>query len=196
MRLADFLKDKFDLSPEVPLPAGARVDAKEKPLSEMIPYSVHYDDETVITKDDGLVQVIKLSGLYHESLTADQIGQFERQRNTLLRSIANSDRGIYVHLVRRKENSYPGGEGETWFARSFNQLWKARFEKESFFTNEIYLSIVQNRFRQAIPGLLDRVAALCAGKKVSQEELHSFAAQARTLYEVSNLVVQTLQPYV
>ena len=78
----------------MPVPEGANADAKEMVLSDMIPYTVHYDDESVITKDDGLVQVIKLDGLYFGSLTADQIKQFERRRNTVLRSIGNSDRGV------------------------------------------------------------------------------------------------------
>ncbi|MEN9119347.1 type VI secretion protein, partial [Xanthomonas euvesicatoria] len=90
------------MSLSMPVPEGADADAKEMALSDMIPYTVHYDDESVITKDDGLVQVIKLDGLYFESLTAEQIKQFERRRNTVLRSIANSDRGVYVHLIRRK----------------------------------------------------------------------------------------------
>jgi type IV secretion system protein VirB4 len=50
------------------------------------------------------MQVIKLDSLYFESLSAAQIKQFERRRNTVLRPIAKSDRGIYVHLIRRKVN--------------------------------------------------------------------------------------------
>ncbi|KLB87585.1 hypothetical protein XEUV678_22885, partial [Xanthomonas euvesicatoria] len=144
------------MSLSMPVPEGAAADAKEMALSDMIPYTVHYDDESVITKDDGLVQVIKLDGLYFESLTAEQIKQFERRRNTVLRSIANSDRGVYVHLIRRKVNLYPAGEGGTWFARRFNQAWRERYNKRSFYVNEIYISIVRNRFRQGAPGILDR----------------------------------------
>jgi type IV secretion system protein VirB4 len=136
MRLADVLKAKFDLSLSMPTPQGADADAKEMALSDLIPYTVHYDDESVITKDDGLVQVIKLDGLYFESLTAEQIKQFERRRNTVLRAIANSDRGVYVHLIRRKVKRYPPGEGGTWFARRFNQAWRERYHQHSFYVNE------------------------------------------------------------
>lgn len=146
--ITNFIKEKFDLSLSVPEPDGLAIARKEKPLREILPYTVHYDDETIITKDDGLVQVIKLDGLYYESLTLQQIKQFERQRNTILRSIANSDRGIYVHLIRRKVTSYPGGEGETWFSRQFNAAWKSHYQQNSFFVNDIYISIVQNRVRQ------------------------------------------------
>ncbi len=195
MRLVEVLKEKFDMSLSMPVPEGAAADAKEMALSDMIPYTVHYDDESVITKDDGLVQVIKLDGLYFESLTAEQIKQFERRRNTVLRSIANSDRGVYVHLIRRKVNLYPAGEGGTWFARRFNQAWRERYNKRSFYVNEIYISIVRNRFRQGAPGILDRAFSLLSGSKVTKEDLESFEAQAKDLNEAANLVVQTLSGY-
>ena len=121
MRLVDVLKEKFDMSLSMPLPDGAAIDDKEMAASAMIPYTVHYDDETVITKDDGLVQVIELDGLCFESFSGAQIKQFERRRHTVLRSVANSDRGVYVHLIRRKVNQYPEGEGGTWLAVSVLQ---------------------------------------------------------------------------
>lgn len=195
MRLVDVLKEKFDMSLSMPVPEGADADAKEMALSDMIPYTVHYDDESVITKDDGLVQVIKLDGLYFESLTAEQIKQFERRRNTVLRSIANSDRGVYVHLIRRKVNLYPAGEGGTWFARRFNKAWRERYNKRSFYVNEIYISIVRNRFRQGAPGILDRAFSLVSGSKITKEDLESFEEQAKDLNEATNLVVQTLSGY-
>ncbi len=195
MRLVDVLKEKFDMSLSMPVPEGADADAKEMALSDMIPYTVHYDDESVITKDDGLVQVIKLDGLYFESLTAEQIKQFERRRNTVLRSIANSDRGVYVHLIRRKVNLYPAGEGGTWFARRFNKAWRERYNKRSFYVNEIYISIVRNRFRQGAPGILDRAFSLVSGSKITKEDLESFEEQAKDVNEAANLVVQTLSGY-
>ncbi|KGK65071.1 type VI secretion protein [Xanthomonas citri] len=183
------------MSLSMPVPEGADADAKEMALSDMIPYTVHYDDESVITKDDGLVQVIKLDGLYFESLNAEQIKQFERRRNTVLRSIANSDRGVYVHLIRRKVNLYPAGEGGTWFARRFNQAWRERYNKRSFYVNEIYISIVRNRFRQGAPGILDRAFSLVSGSEITKEDLESFEEQAKDVNEAANLVVQTLSGY-
>lgn len=195
MRLAETLKRNFDLSLSMPVPKGAAIDAKEMALSDMIPYTVHYDDETVITKDDGLVQVIKIDGLYFESLSDEQIKQFERQRNTVLRSIANSDRGVYVHLIRKKQNRYPEGEGGTWFSRHFNEAWRQRYEQRSFYVNEIYISIVRNRFRQGVPGLLDRVFSVFSGSKVTKEDIESFEEQSKDINEAANLVVQALSAY-
>lgn len=195
MHLDKILKKNFDMSLSLPVPEGAGIDAKDMPLSDLVPYTVHYDDETVITKDDGLVQVVKLDGLFFESLTAEQIKQFERQRNTVLRSIANSDRGIYVHLIRRKVNAYPAGEGGTWFSKQFNAAWRKRYEQRSFYVNEIYISVVRNRFRQGAPGLLDRLFSLVSGNKVTQDDLESFEEQSKDINEATNLIVRALAPY-
>ena len=195
MRLADFLKDKFGVALIGPEPKGARREADELALSSMIPYTAHYDDNTVITKDDGLVQVIRIEGLHFESLTAQQIKQFEQRRNTVLRSIAGSDRGIYVHLIRKKHFSYPAGEGRTWFARHFNAAWRRRCERQSFYINEIYISIVCNRFRQGAPGWVDRFASALTGQKIERTALDGFEAQAKAVYETAQVLLDTLAEY-
>lgn len=195
MHLAKALQSAFGISLGTPAPEWMGADAREMALSDMVPYTVHYDDETVITKDDGLLQVIKLDGLYFDSLSAEQIKQFERQRNTVLRSIANSDRGIYVHLIRRKVHAYPAGEGGTWLSREFNNAWKKRCERQSFYANEIYISIVVNRFRQGAPGVLDRAFALLTGAKPERSDIDWFEDQAKSLNEAADLLVKTLATY-
>lgn len=195
MRLAELLRRKCDLSPGVPAPEGLAVDAREMCLSDMIPYTVHYDDDTVITKDDGLVQVIKIDGLYFDSLSEEQIRQFERRRNTVLRSIANSNRGIYVHLVRRRVHAYPEGDGQVWFSRAFHAAWRQRCAGRPFYVNDIYISVVRNRFRQGVPGLMDRLWSMLSDARVSREELESFEAQSRDLCEATDLLLQTLSAY-
>lgn len=76
----------------------------------MVPYDYHYDDQTVMTKESALVQVIKIDGLLFDSLTEEQVKQFEVRRNTLLRTVAFSNLGLYVHTIRRKVFDFPEGE--------------------------------------------------------------------------------------
>ena len=195
MRLAELLKEKFDIALSRPAPQGIREDASELLLSDLIPYTNHFDDCTVLTKDDGLVQVIKIDGLHFESLSAKQIKQFEQHRNTALRSIANSNCGIYVHLIRRKIHSYPDGEGQAWFARTFNAAWKKQVESQSFYCNDIYISIVCNPFRQGAPGWVDRIVGAFAGHKASQEGIDFFAAQVKQINEAAQLLLDALSDY-
>ena len=192
MPLVDLLKDKFDISISGPRPGSIDLDAHEMALSDMIPYTVHYDDHTVITKDNGLVQVIKLDGLLFESLSSKQIRQFEKRRNTTLRTIADSNIGVYVHLVRRRHQIYPEGEGQAWFAQLFNAAWRRRYEKKNFYVNDIYISLVCNPVRMGAPGLIDRIVNFITQKKVSRLDLKTFQYQEKKITEASTTLLDSL----
>jgi type IV secretion system protein VirB4 len=195
MRLVKQWKDKLGMSLRMREMDSMTYDAREMCASDMIPYAVHYDDHTVITKDKALVQVIKIDGLYFDSLDDEQIRQFTRHRNTVLRTIANSNRGIYVHLVRRKIQSYPDGDPQTWFSRQFNDAWKKHCGTRSFYVNDIYISVVRNRFRQGVPGLFDRVLSGITGSRADLDQEESFDVQAKDIEEATDCLLQTLSAY-
>ena len=53
------LGDLFDST----APAGSGAKKKEYRLRQFIPYVAHYDESTLLTEDDQLIQIIKLEGL-------------------------------------------------------------------------------------------------------------------------------------
>lgn len=164
-------------------------------VSAMVPYDVHYDDETVITSEEALVQVIKVDGLLFDSLSAEQIKRFEQQRNTVFRTIASSDLTVYVTFVRRKVTDFPDGVGGTWFSQQFNKRLRQRYESRGFYINDIYISLVRRRFRAGMPGLMDRAIALMTGTEATKNEAESLDAMADSLYKASNLVLRSLADY-
>lgn len=194
MPLANWLKNNFDLFLKIPQPGGRKLDEREMKASDMIPYLSHYNEQTIITRDDALVQVIKVDGLPFESFTAEQIKQFERRRNALFRAIASPDLGVYVHLIRKRTQEYSDGEGESWFSRQFNEAWKKHIQDEPFYKNELYISVVRTRFRQGAPGLLDRMFSVFSNQE-SNELLERFDEQFKHINEVSNLICQGLSSY-
>ncbi|MBK5071610.1 type VI secretion protein [Budviciaceae bacterium CWB-B4] len=176
-----------------PLPQNTRLDNRELTVSSMLPYTYHYDDDTLMTSEHALVQVIKLDGLYYESLSSEQIANFERQRNTILRSISSPDRMLYAHLVRRRVDRYPAGVSDNWFARLVDQHWRNHCQQQPFFINELYISIVRQRFRIGVPGLFDRLAGSFGGN--TREHIEDWVEQAEDVYEASNLLLKTLSRY-
>ena len=199
MRLVDKAFNKLvrnmDLSLGVQHPEGSDQDLDELVVSEMVPYDVHYDDQTVITGEDSLVQVIKIDGLMFDSLTSTQIKLFEERRNTVLRTVASSDFAIYVHVIRRKVTDFPEGQGGTWFSKYFNARLRKRYENRGFYVNEIYISLVRNRFRSGVPGLMDRALALVTGNSAADEAGETHEAMADSLYKAANLVLRGLSDY-
>lgn len=199
MRLVDKafkkLTRNMDLSLGVQHPEAAALDDDEMLVSAMVPYDVHYDDETVITSEEALVQVIKVDGLLFDSLSAEQIKRFEQQRNTVFRTIASSDLTVYVTFVRRKVTDFPDGVAGTWFSQQFNKRLRQRYESRGFYINDIYISLVRRRFRAGMPGLMDRAIALMTGTEATKNEAESLDAMADSLYKASNLVLRSLADY-
>ena len=199
MRLVDKafkkLTQNLDLSLGVQHPEGSEQDLLELQVSEMVPYDYHYDDETVMTKESSLVQVVKIDGLLFDSLSDEQVKQFEVRRNTVLRTIASSDLALYVHVVRRKVFDFPEGQGSTWFSKQFNAAWRKRYESKGFYVNEIYISLVRSRFRAGMPGIMDRGIALITGTSANKQDAESFEEMADDLYKASNLLLRGLSEY-
>lgn len=188
-------RGRFDMSLVPPEPGWAEVDANEMPKSDMLPYVAHYDDESLLTKDDGLIQVIELDGLYFESLTRKQIRRFERDRNTVLREAAASNRGVYVHVVRRQVELYPAGQGYTWFWKVFNAAWRERVTARRMFANKIYITVVENQFRQDAPGVIDRVVSLVKNRKGTQQRERVLEKLHQRLNGAANSIVKGLSDY-
>ena len=199
MRLVDKafrkLTRNLDLSLGVQQPAGSEEDLLELEVSAMVPYDYHYDDQTVMTKESALVQVIKIDGLLFDSLTEEQVKQFEVRRNTLLRTVAFSNLGLYVHTIRRKVFDFPEGEGGTWFSKQLNAAWRGRYQHKGFYVNEIYISLVRNRFRSGVPGLMDRGIALITGTSPTKQDAESYDDMADDLYKAANLLLGGLSEY-
>lgn len=178
-----------------PQPALAEADANEMSASDAIPYAAHYDDETVLTRDDGLAQTIAIDGLYFESLTRKQIRRFERDRNTVFREIAASNRGVCVHVIRRQVDLYPAGECHTWFARAFNEAWRTRVAARRMYINKIYITVVENQFRQDAPGLIDRAIAAVRNRKGTLQRERVLERLSQRLNSATDSIVKGLGGY-
>ena len=112
-----------------PVPAGSEAKAKEHRLRRFIPYLAHYDGETLLTEDDQLVQIIKLEGLAFQTRDEEELKRQKRFRNRLVRSIAKSDLGVTVHVVRRRQFEYPDGTFPNRFCADLDSAWRRKHEQ-------------------------------------------------------------------
>src|SRR6266446_8466639 len=131
-------------------PAGSEAKKKEQRLRRFIPYLAHYDGETLLTEDDQLVQIIKLEGLAFQTRDEEELKRQKRFRNRLVRSIAKSDLGVTVHVVRRRQFEYPEGTFPNRFCADLDSAWRRKHEQAEQYVNEIYLSLVKFPYKAGI----------------------------------------------
>ena len=178
-----------------PAPVGSVEKTREQRLRRFIPYLAHYDGETLLTEDDQLVQIIKLEGLAFQTRDEADLKRQKRFRNRLVRSIAKSDLGVTVHLVRRRHFEYPDGAFPNRFCAELDAAWRRRHEQAEQYVNEIYISLVKFPHKSGIlVGAKDRLAYL--SHKRHRERREQWRRRcAQELRDVSHRVLQTLAAY-
>src|SRR5262249_19509837 len=65
------------------------VNANPVPMADFIPYFCHWDAETLITKEDELVQILKIDGFPFETADDEDLDIKKQIRNTLWKSFAS-----------------------------------------------------------------------------------------------------------
>lgn len=177
------------------IPAGADAKAREQRLGRFIPYLAHYDGETLLTVDDQLVQIVKLEGLAFRTRDEDELKRQKRFRNRLVRSIAKSDLGVTVHVVRRRHFEYPGGTFPNRFCAELDAAWRRRHEQAEQYVNEIYVSLVKLPYKAGVlVGAKDRVAYL-SHRRHRERRDYWLRRCAQELRDVSQRLLQTLAAY-
>jgi type IV secretion system protein VirB4 len=178
-----------------PMPEGASEKAREQRLRRFIPYLAHYDAETLLTADDQLVQIVKLEGLAFQTKDEDELKRQKRFRNRLVRSIAKSDLGVMVHVVRRRHFEYPQGDFPNRFCAELDAAWRRRHEQAEQYVNDIYLSLIKLPYKAGVlVGAKDRLAYLSHKRHRDRRE-QWLRRCAQELRDVSHRVVQTLAAY-
>ncbi|CAI2017030.1 VirB4 family type IV secretion/conjugal transfer ATPase [Salmonella enterica] len=162
----------------------------ENSVAEFIPYSVHLDENTIKTTSGYYLQVIKIDGRAHESADPEDVINWKEQLNGLLKNIASPNISLWTNIIRREENTFPGGEFEEGsFAEQLNNKYKNHVGKNNMMVNELYLTVLYRP--SGIPGvnLLQRF-------EKNVESIKRIQAEAiEGLHEVVNTVTSSLKHY-
>src|SRR5882757_4177767 len=79
---------------------------REFPEAEFIPYKYFWNDHTIVTKDESLLQVIKLSGYSFETADDEDVDIRKSIRNLLLKGVGAGQISLYFHIVRRRQSVF------------------------------------------------------------------------------------------
>lgn len=124
---------------------------REKPISDFIPYRGHWDKNTILTKKNGLLQVIKVGGFSFETADDEDLDIRKDIRNSLLKNMASGNVTLYFHTVRRRQKLLenqtdysvdPTVRGKKDFIEYLESEWKKKNTRSNTYFNELYISIL------------------------------------------------------
>ena len=114
----------------------------ESPTSNYISYSHHVTKTIVSTKNAEYLSVWKIAGRSHQSASQQEVFNWIRDLNNLLRGIATQNVSFWSHVIRRRVFEYPDSEFENNFCRQLDTKYRKSFTGYNLMVNDLYLTIV------------------------------------------------------
>src|ERR1700742_3826245 len=115
----------------------------EVSAASFIPYSYHWDRETIVTKKKEFLQIIKLDGFSFETADDEDVDMKKLVRNSLLKSMADGSFAVWFHTVRRRQSAYPAGKQPPGFPAYVDKLWREKHHSKDSYINEIYITVIR-----------------------------------------------------
>ena len=119
------------------------IEMKEKSFSHMLPYTYHYNENTILTKNNEMMSVIKLEGFAFQTADDEDVDSKKTLRNNLFKGMAADGLSLCVHTIRRKFAAFPEGEFNNIFTEMLNEQWKKKHGPDRTFINEYYLTVIK-----------------------------------------------------
>ncbi len=167
---------------------------RETSASKFIPYKSHFNHNTLLTKKDELVRVIKIKGFSFETADDIDVDLKKNTRNNLLKSMAQSSFSMYFHTIRRKEKAFPDGEMPDDFSKQLNHNWGLRHSDDKCFVNEHFLTIIRGQLQGGVIGAINLVNQ--AQQKTSKTAWTEYIKEAYgELEEMTERILNGLSNY-
>lgn len=174
----------------------------EKNIAHFIPYKCHWDSNTILTKNNELLQVIKIGGFSFETADDEDLDIKKNIRNSLLKNMASGNITIYFHTIRRrkavdevkKDISDPTLKISNDFITYLNSEWQKKNTKVESFFNELYISILYrpDKAGAAILEYFYKKLRQKSNKSIWENDMREMK---ENLSEMSSRVLNTFRDY-
>lgn len=126
---------------------------QEYSASNFIPFLCHWNKETILTKDEELINVIRVGGYSFETADDEDLDIKKNLRNTLFKGLSSGGIVLYFHTIRRRHNVFQdsgmfhnNGEDHSMpksFTEYVEREWSHRQEEHEAFINELYITVIK-----------------------------------------------------
>ncbi len=166
--------------------------------SNYIPFKCFWNDKTIMTDKEELIQVIQIKGFSFETADDEDLDIKKNLRNVLFKGLPASV-ALYFHTVRRRQNvdmgkgSFGDRDPKT-FSEYVENEWRKKQSGKQAFINDLYITVIMR---------LDKGGAAIVEyliKKFQQKaDKNQWKIQMKDLYdsleEITGRILATLSDY-
>ena len=175
----------------------------EKNASHFIPYRCHWNKNTILTKKNELLQIIKVKGFSFETADDDDLDIRKNMRNLLLKNMASGNIVLYFHTIRKKKaiadllSTYSfnlSKNTQASFIEYLNKKWSQRYKTLKAYFNEFYVSILYKPDTEGV-AMLEHLYKKLKQSSDSSGWEGEMRERADNLEEMSTRVLNTFKEY-
>lgn len=171
--------------------------------SNFIPYLCHWNKETILTKSNELIQVVKISGFSFETADDEDLDIRKNLRNLLFKNLASGNISLYFHTIRKRKpldysnSNYsfdPTIKIPNDFVTYLSNEWKKKYAEMDSYFNELYLTIIY-KFDTAGVAMLQhflRKLQQSSDKTMWEEDMREMSGN---LEEMTSRVLSSFKDY-
>ena len=171
----------------------SRVVKSEESASKHINILTHYDDETLMDKNNKLIKIIKLSGLNFVTKDEQTLDAYKIRRNNLLKNFS-SEYALYFWDINRKVNQYPGGSFPDGFAKEINNKYINQIEQKEMFHKEHYVAVM-TKTREGLLNQSYSILNLLNFSLDKNAKVRRLVEDHKNLSEATNKIMSALSDY-
>ncbi len=128
---------------------------------DFIPIACHYDENTLLTKNGELLQIIQIHGVNAEKVSEKLFDLREMLRDSIRKNVKTSNFAFWIHTVRRVTNlDDVNASYDKLLPSNIHDLWKKKNYWDAKFVNTLYISIVHDAAAIKIKNLSSFVNSL------------------------------------
>ena len=144
----------------------------ERKASRHINITGHFDEKTLIDKDNRLIKIFELTGIDSFTKSSLDLDILKSRRNSLFKTI-DSSYAIYTWTIRNKADELPQGEFNQHFAKNLNEKYKKSLIDSNLFQNRIYLALISKAPEGKINKTFNFIKKLshCYNQKLKEDYL-------------------------
>jgi len=113
---------------------------------DLIPYSSHFSNDTVIDKDGNFIAVWKIEGVGFEANEEDEIVLLGENLNMIFKAFATEPVAFYHHNIRHQTSIKMASQFSNSFLKEIDELYYKGFDKDNLKVNSLYFTLVFQPF--------------------------------------------------
>lgn len=161
---------------------------------DFIPIACHYNENTLLTKNGELIQIIQINGVNSELVSNKLLNLREIVRRAIEKDSHSRDFAFWIHTVRRKTNLDDLTPYDRLLSANIHKMWRKKNYWDDKFVNTLYISVVSDSLKTRINNPNSFKNSLIPGKVFAEHEQY-FDNALQTLETEVNHILEELLEY-